>query len=260
MTTRTALNISLKPMVVALLLVTPGGMASRASAAQAAQNTSTVAGCITDPTGQPLPDVTVDVVRGGSHRTVFTNAAGCYAAADVPSGSCFVFARLTGFVSVTHDQLNIVPGQSETVNLQMRVAPMCECISYEKTLAHFWNEADAIVRIRITGHDSTTQDVKHVAEILKVWKQDPRLGATNALTFLQSSERNEVEPYAVGQEFVIFLRWTAAKGEFVRWSDGDGTVSAFAIEDGRIHSGPVSYYVGMDEQQLVQNLALLATR
>jgi hypothetical protein len=90
--------------------------------------------------------------------------------------------------------------------------------------------------------------------------QNPIISATDTLTFVQLAERNEIEPYAVGQEFVIFLRWLSTERGFVRWSNGDGSVAAFAIENGRIRSTPIASYVGMDEEQLAKELSSLAPR
>src|SRR5437588_9929636 len=110
------------------VIVALSGVASLNAAAQTVQSTSTVAGCITDTIGQPLPGVTVDVGGSTTHRIVVSNSTGCYMVTDVPSGSYFVFARLQGFISVTRDSLTVAPGRSQTVNLRMRVAPICECI------------------------------------------------------------------------------------------------------------------------------------
>jgi hypothetical protein len=81
------------PLVIVLLSV-------MVFAAQAPDASGTLAGCITEPDGQRLPGVTVEVSSGGAHRTAFSNAAGCYALTDLPRGSYWVFARLRGFVSL----------------------------------------------------------------------------------------------------------------------------------------------------------------
>jgi hypothetical protein len=162
MTGRTSLERVLTTMSVALACLTPLN--------SAAQGTSTVAGCITDTTGQPLPRVTVDVGGSGKHRIVHSDAGGCYAVPDVPVGSYFVFARLQGFVSVTRDNLNVAPGRSQNINLQMRIASICECISLPGTLATLWDEADAVVRVRIIGHDSSNPESRYRAALLSAWK------------------------------------------------------------------------------------------
>jgi hypothetical protein len=172
MTYRTAFAVLLKLVLIASVFAVIGGVASLKAAAHAIQSSSTVAGCVTDTAGRPLPGVTVDVGRSGSHRTVLSDSIGCYAVTDVPPGSYFVFARLEGFVSITRDLLNVQSGRSETVNFRMDVAPICECIQFPTTLVSLWNGADTVVRVRITGHDLRAGDVKHIAKVLNVWKRN----------------------------------------------------------------------------------------
>ena len=256
MPNRTFLKRILKTMLVLL-----AGLVPLNSVAQTPR-TSVVAGCITDTSGQPLPGVTVEVGGSGRHRIVQSDASGCYAVPDVPAASYFVFARLEGFVSVTNDNLNVEPGRPESIDLQMRVQTICECIAvaFPDTLAKLWDVADAVVRVRITGHDPSNREAKHRGALLNVWKRNSRFNTSEALTFLQDTEPNEVEPYAVGQDFVIFLKWLPAERVFVRMSTGNGTGAAFAIEDGRIHSGPIAAYAGMEAEQLVNQLTSLAVR
>ena len=250
----------LQSVFAASLFVSLDGVASLHTAARAAQGTSAVAGCITDTIGQSLPGVTVDVGGSGSHRVVLTSSLGCYSATNVPSGSHFVFARLPGFVSVTRDNLNVDPSQPQTVNFRMRVAPICECLAFPETLSGLWDAADTVVRVRITGHDADAPDVKHIAAVSNVWKEHSTVKATDTLTFLQRPERDEHEAYAIGQEFVLFLKWSPRERVFVRLSSGDGTVAAFAIEARRIHSAPMAAYAGMEDEQLFRDLSALASR
>ena len=254
MTNRTSQRRLLLPMLVVTSCLMPIH-----SPAQA-QDTSTFAGCITDKVGQPLPGVTVDVGANGAHRIVVSNSRGCYAVQDLPAGSYNVFARLPGFVSVTREGLHVQPGRSQAVDFQMRVAPICECVSwFQWTLASLWEHADAVVRLRITGHDSTDPEVTHQASVLSVWKGSPAVIAGKTLTFRRRIEPAESEPYAVGQEFVIFLEWSPQQQAFIRMSN-DGLVAAFGIENRRIHGSPLAHYVGTDSEQLVKELAALATR
>jgi len=122
-----------------------------------------------------------------------------------------------------------------------------------------WEHADAVVRLRIAGHDSNDPEVTHQASVLSVWKGNPAVIAGHALTFRRRIEPAESEPYGVGQEFVIFLEWSPQQQAFIRMSN-DGLVAAFAIENGRIHTSPLAGYVGTGSEQLVKELAALAAR
>lgn len=256
MVDHTSLRRSLTPMLVAL-----GCLMAFNAGAQPAQGTGEVAGCISDVTGEPMPGVTVDVGGSGRHRIVLSDVNGCYAVPDVPSGSYFVFARLQGFVSVTQDNLHVQPGRLLKVDLRMRVAPICECLPFPATLARLWDAADAVVRVRITGHEAGSPEAKYSGAISRVWKRSPTFTATETLTFVRRTEPSEVEPYAVGQEFVLFLKWSSAEQAFVRMSGGgDGMIAAFALENGRVHSAPLADYVRMDTEQFVNQLDSLAKR
>jgi hypothetical protein len=191
---------------------------------------------------------------------VLSNASGCYEAGDFLRGSYAVFATLRGFLSCTRDQLNIEPGRSEQVNFEMRIAPLCECFGLSKTLSAPWDQADAVVRVRISGHKpGPVWSSQHIATVLAVWKRDATSGPTsNTLIFDRRHQRGETEPYAIGQDFIIFLR--GISGVLTRMADGDGTTAAFAIEDGRIRSAPIASYVGMDVGSLLNELESLSKR
>jgi hypothetical protein len=251
-------RISLKRLLIATSLtvacLTPINSAGKA------QSTSTVSGCITDTTGRPLPGATVDVGGDDRHRIVQTDGRGCYAVPDVPAGPHFVFARLPGFISATLDNLNIEPGRSQKIDFQMRFAGICECIAFPDTVAKLWDDADAVVRVRLIEHDPANPDIKYRASVMRSWKQGFIFNTTETLTFLRHPQRDEVEPYVVGQDFVLFLKWSSAEQVFVRMSSGDGTVAAFAIEDGRIHSAPLAAYAGARAEPLLDELAAFAGR
>jgi hypothetical protein len=252
----TSLKRFLTTMFVAVACLAPLN-----SAAQSPR-TSAIIGCITDPSGQRLPGVTVDVGGGGVHRIVQSDARGCYEVPDVPAGSHYVFARLRGFVSVTRDELTVAPGgSSQTVDLQMRVAGMCECLPFADTLAKLWDQADAVVRVRITGHAPSHPDVRYGAALSSIWKRPPMWNTSEALTFERFIEPDEAEPYAVGQDFVLFLKRSPGQQVFVRMSSRwDDAVGALAVENGRIHSAPIAAYAGMEVEQLVNELTSFAAR
>ena len=189
-----------------------------------------------------------------------TDRNGCYAVADVPAGTYFVFARLEGFVSVTYDNLIVAPGSSQHVDFVMRIGGMCECLKFPETLSELWDKADAVVHVRITGHDPDSPEIKDRGATLTVWKRPANLAVTNPLTFRRFTENNEVEPYAVGQEFVLFLEWVPVKQAFVRMSSGYGPIGAFAIEGGQIHSGLTGAYAGRDANELFSELASFVNR
>jgi hypothetical protein len=230
-------------------------------AAQTPDASGVLAGCITDLSGQRLPNVKVDVSSGSIHREVLSNpTTGCYELTDLSKGSYVVFARLTGFASVTRDQIAVEPGRSERVDLQMRIPARCECITPVggRTLAYLWSIAGAVVRLRITGHEPTpvlprgvSYYVTHTADVLDVWKRDVTGGPFGATMRFNQRPLEETEPYAVGQEFVIFLFWDRNTNALTRIGDDDDQIAAFAI-----HDGAINYALGLD--YLLLNLQTLS--
>jgi hypothetical protein len=245
-----------------LLIASPvafGCLTAQSTTAQT-RATAIVAGCISDTIGQPLSGATVDIGGADGHRLVVSDASGCYVAPDVSAGPHYVFARLPRFVSVTRDNLDVAPGQFQKIDLEMRLAPICECLPFPSTIGDLWDTADAVVRLRIAGHNPSDPDVRFRSVLSHVWKRSAHLDTTDSLPFVRRIERDEVEPYTVGQEFIVFLKWSSEERAFVRMSSEEGTVAAFAIENGRIHSGPIAAYVGVDAGTLTDELASFGPR
>jgi hypothetical protein len=241
------------PVVIVLLTATHVNAQSRDA-------TGTLAGCVTD--GYPISGLTIDLSAKGVHRTTVSNAAGCYEFTGLSRGSYVVFARLQGFGSVTRDQIAITPGRSERRDFQMYVRPIWEFGT--PTISSVWYDADAVVRIRITGHQPGPKNpdrgnglpsIKHTATVLGVMKPHPMARSSTTLTFLQGQMGEELGPFAVGQEFVIFLRWASTQGVFVTLpANEDGRTAAFAIENGRIQSAPFKGYFGLSAGELLAQL------
>jgi hypothetical protein len=69
----------------------------------------------------------------------------------------------------------------------------------------------------------------------------------------------ETEPYPIGQDFVIFLRWQSTQDAFLRVQANFGAGAAFAIQDGLIHSAGITGYVGMRLDDFLAELQTLST-
>lgn len=242
-------------LIVSMLVL----VVSPAHGAQAASG-SALAGCITESiSGQPLPGVTIDVSRGGVHRSVVSDAAGCYEISGLSTGTHVVFARLRGFASFVRDELPIVPNIVFRLDFQMAIPPICECIVYP-TLALLWRDAEAVVRVSVVGHEpglmAAASYVTHTAAVVTVFKRHPQAAAAK-LTFVQEPSGDEIEPYAIGQEFVLFLRWNPMRRAFERVN---GMSGGFAIENGRLHSAGVAGYAGKNVEDFVEELRALSRK
>jgi hypothetical protein len=121
--------------------------------------------------------------------------------------------------------------------------------------------AEAVVRVRITGHQ-LGQDVgcgpyiRHTATIVTVWKRHSKI-TERTITLLQVPLSGDAVPYAVGQDLILFLRWTSTQDAF---ESVDGSVSAFGIENGRIRSAGFRSYAGMSADDFLAELRALSER
>ena len=82
------------------------------------------------------------------------------------------------------------------------------------------------------------------------------------MTFLQEQASGETEPYDVGQEFVLFLRWDSflPQDSFVRLI---GPMVVFVIQDGRVQRGlspAVDRYARVTIDEFLAELRALAAR
>jgi hypothetical protein len=246
------LGVTIRDMRAPSILFAGAAMlvASELTDLQAQTPMASLAGCITDTTGEPARGVKVLITAANVQRSVFSDAVGCYKVEDLPPSEYVVFATLPGFASVTRDQLRIAAGALQRVDFQMAVPPMCECITFS-TLADFWKIAEAIVRVRIVGHDATSVYAsglhypRHVGTVLTVVKQRPsNIAIGRELTFLQKETHITDVPFSVGQEFLLIVHWSPRRDAFQ-------AVAGFVIEDGRIQIGPLGDYLGQDVRKFL---------
>jgi hypothetical protein len=88
-------------------------------------------GTVTDEGGGVLPGVTITVthVETGTSRPVITNERGRYLLRGLRVGRYLVTAELPGFATVTRENLNLLLGQSTTLDLVMTVAALQETVT-----------------------------------------------------------------------------------------------------------------------------------
>jgi len=185
-----------------------------------AQTTGGVAGCITYSLHHPLPRATVTATAGGTKFTVLADAEGCYQLTALPPNLYRVTVRLLGFDNTTRDNVRVVSGQVQRVDLVTQPSAICECLSRATTLREFFERADAVMYLRITETDKELSApagwFRHAAAILEVFKQhDGVPSAGTQTTFLQDQSSGAPEPYESGEEFLLFLNWWPAERIFV---------------------------------------------
>jgi hypothetical protein len=198
--------------------------------------------------------VSVEINAQRGKQRVFSDKDGCFQFADLRPDTYAVLVTFPGFVAVTRDELSVRPNAVTRVDFQMHLGPLCDCIAYAPTVAELWKGSHIVARVRIADHyrpaDTSNGQLGHIANVLRVWKGDVR----NTLQFVQFPGNGPVdrvtEPYAVGQEFILFL-WADLK-------DGSlHTAGAFAVEDDRIHSAPDPNYAGRQVKDLIAEIQRL---
>jgi Carboxypeptidase regulatory-like domain len=93
----------------------------------------TLTGVITDPQGQVLPGVTVTATSSAliGTRTTVTEIDGRYRFPALPSGFYKLKFDLAGFSTIERDNIQVVLGQTISVDTQMRIASLAETVTVQ---------------------------------------------------------------------------------------------------------------------------------
>src|SRR3984893_3001784 len=97
-----------------------------------AQDTSSIAGLVTDTTGAVLPGVTVEASSPAlieKVRTATTNSDGRYSIVDIRPGVYTVTFTLQGFSAVKREGIEVVANVNVPVNAELKVGTISETIT-----------------------------------------------------------------------------------------------------------------------------------
>ena len=119
------------------------------TASVSAQTTGAVTGCLRDVTDQPLPRATVTATAAGTKVTILADAGGCFEFTELPPNVYRVTARMPGLDNTTRDNVAVVAGQVQRVDLVTGPSIICECLSNANTLRELFDRADAVIYLRI---------------------------------------------------------------------------------------------------------------
>jgi len=116
------------PTRLALLLFLVVGLPFLAAGQEA-----TIVGTVTDPTGGVVPNVTITItnVQTGAVRTMTTNEAGQFVAANLPVGKYDVRAEASGFKTEEQKGVQLNVNDRDRVDFQMKVGAKTESVSVE---------------------------------------------------------------------------------------------------------------------------------
>jgi hypothetical protein len=96
-----------------------------------AQDTATIVGSVTDPSGGAIPSARVTLTNIATQftREVETNAGGQYVAPSIPTGEYTVAATKTGFQKLTKSGIRLTAASTVTVDLQLPVGSETQTVS-----------------------------------------------------------------------------------------------------------------------------------
>jgi hypothetical protein len=175
-----------------------------------------IVGRIVDPTGAPVPGVTVTVVGGGQRQQVITDGSGTYALSGLPSGPLVVESQMSGFKSVRRSvvfdqrprQLDMtmeLGGISETVTVTAE-APVIDTRTAETGLTIRTDEprsaAQGQVQAKARQADTTpsvnVQNLQRRASgVLPVRMEVPRAGTSHRF----------LKPLVIDEATVVSFRY-----------------------------------------------------
>ncbi len=121
-----------------------------------AQDTATIVGVATDPSGAAIPGAQISVsnAQKGFVRELTTDSAGAYTAAKIPIGSYTVTAQAKGFDKIVSSGIVLTVGQTLRVDLQMRIGSGTQEVTVAATVAGVETETGTISDV-ITGSQVT---------------------------------------------------------------------------------------------------------
>src|SRR5262249_3306200 len=95
-----------------------------------AQNTATIAGLVTDPSGAAVEGAKVTVVNTVTPlaRNVESNASGQYVVPSVPTGAYTVSAVCTGFQKLERSGIEATAASTIEVNLQLTIGSEAQSV------------------------------------------------------------------------------------------------------------------------------------
>src|SRR6186713_1881605 len=111
-----------------LTLALAAGLLLHPAPVHAQAVTGTLLGNVTDPSGAPVPGVTVTATESGTNitRTSVTNEAGRYIFASIVNGTYTVTAELQGFRRVAHQNIKVDVNTTIRVDVVLEVGAVSE--------------------------------------------------------------------------------------------------------------------------------------
>jgi hypothetical protein len=178
--------------------------------AAVAQDTSTIVGVVTDPSGAAIPGAQVRVanVQKGFARDLTTDSAGAYTAAKIPIGSYSVTTQAQGFEKMSNSGIELTVGETLRVDVQMRLGSGTQEVTVAATVAGVETETGTISDV-ITGSQVTQLNLNG-------------RNFTNLATLIPGAAPGSYDPSNVGVLASSGISFNGAPVQYNSW-EIDGT-------------------------------------
>lgn len=125
-----------------------------------AQDTATIVGTVTDPSGAVMPNVTVTASNfdKGFTRQAITNTAGAYTIAAAPIGNYTVSAEVAGFQKSVRNSIVLTVGIIQRVDFQLNVGRTTQEVTVTSNVPRVQTETSAISDV-VTGSQIQNLDL-----------------------------------------------------------------------------------------------------
>src|ERR671919_1861811 len=101
-----------------------------ATFADAQVNRATISGTVTDPSGAPIPGVTVTITgESGLSQTAVTGESGQYTVPSLPVGTYAAKFEIQGFKTSVRDKLILQVAQTTRLDTQLEVGALAETVT-----------------------------------------------------------------------------------------------------------------------------------
>jgi len=111
-----------------------------------AQQTSTIVGIVSDPTGAVVPEATVLLVNTATdfRRTVITNREGQYTAASIPAGTYRVSVEKSGFQRLERNNITLASAATASVDLTLAVGNNQETVTVSEAASLIQSQSGVV--------------------------------------------------------------------------------------------------------------------
>ncbi|HYT67701.1 MAG TPA: carboxypeptidase-like regulatory domain-containing protein [Vicinamibacterales bacterium] len=169
-----------------------GGVFTPAAAPVPAAGPGQIVGRVVDPSGAPLPGVTVVIESGRQRQTAITDASGIYSVYNVQPGPVVINGQLQGFKN--HRQSLSFDGQGRQLNFMLELAAIAETVSVNAASPEIRSKD----RIENQAPSVNVQNLQRRASgVLPIRIEVPRTGTSHSF----------VKPLVIDEEAVVAFKY-----------------------------------------------------